>query len=172
MNDNEIDIAQSAETSNAQAAEQQGKDLLQKELELWKDKALRAVADLNNMRRRTEKERQQWKTIAQGEVILPLLSVIDDVERAMKQKQPDNFPEELRAWFTGFGMIHKAFEAYLKKIGIEKIVATREFDPALHESIGLIHSDLPAGSIAQVVQEGYLLNGSVIRPTKVLVADQ
>jgi molecular chaperone GrpE len=168
MNDHET--SPSTESLDIDSAtEQKLKESLQ-EAAQWKDKAMRAAADVENMRRRSEKERHQWTLIAQKEIIMPLLAVVDDVERAMKQQKPDNLPEELKSWFAGFEMVHKAFEAFLKKIGIEKVNVNQEFDPAMHESIGSIHSDLPAGSIAQVVQEGYLLNGTVIRPAKVLVA--
>jgi len=170
MADHETSSYQKDSPEIEQTTVESSDNTLAQELEQWKDKALRVTADFANMRQRYERERQQWTLIAQKEIILPLLAVADDVDRAMKQKQPENLPEEIKSWYAGFGMVHKAFEAFLKKIGVEKIAVTEQFDPALHESIGSIHSDMPVGSIAQVVQDGYLLNGVVIRPARVLVA--
>jgi len=146
-------------------------DTCKKELQEWKDKFVHVSADLQNYRRRVEKEKVQWIQIAQGRLIKDLLPVLDDFERASAASEKQEFPKEIQDIFIGFAMIGKSLQKILQSQDVQEIVVGETFDPTLHEAIVQLEStDHESGEIIEVVQKGYTLKDQVIRPSKVTVA--
>jgi molecular chaperone GrpE len=130
----------------------------------WKDRALRTAADYENFKKRSEKERVMWITGAQSSVLLDLISIVDDFDRAFKATESD----QSRA---GFELIYKSLQKILEKYGVVEIKELSHFDPVKHEAIMQVESaDHKPGDIVQVLQKGYMFKGEVLRPAKVSVA--
>lgn len=141
----------------------------QMHLEEVKNSYVRLVADFENYKKRQEKERSQWTRLAQIEVTAPLLSIIDDFERALEQTNKNETPQTI---ITGFELIHKELLKYLDKVGIKEITVKPqdEFNPELHESVMSVHSDQKPDTIVQVLQKGYMFKDFILRPAKVSIA--
>ncbi len=130
------------------------------------NKLARLQADFQNFKRRTEKDREQSIVYGMEAIIIDLLPVIDNFERAIKiqEDKEDNF-------YKGISMIEKQFIEVLEKNSVQEIEALgKEFDPNLHHAVSAMESDENAGTVIEVLQKGYILNNKVIRPTMVVVA--
>jgi molecular chaperone GrpE len=143
----------------------------------WKDRALRTAADYDNFKKRAEKERVMWITGAQSSVLLDLISIVDDFDRAFasgvpfilsSSKDGGQAADQSRA---GFELIYKSLQKILEKYGVVEIKELSHFDPVKHEAIMQVESaDHKPGDIVQVLQKGYMFKGEVLRPAKVSVA--
>jgi molecular chaperone GrpE len=147
----------------------------------WKDRALRTAADYENFKKRSEKERLLWISSAQSAVLLDLISIVDDFDRAFSSlpslhlsgssdsaSSGGQARDQSRA---GFELIYKSLQKILEKYGIQEIKDLSHFDPTKHEAIMQVESaDHKPGDIVQVLQKGYLFKGEVLRPAKVSVA--
>ena len=163
----------------------------QSQINEWKDRALRTAADYENFKKRSEKERLLWISSAQSAVLLDLISIADDFDRAFASlrqgfgsqgpipahPQPSQSyggqAEEPRSGVSkdGFELIYKSLQKILEKYGIQEIKDLSHFDPTKHEAIMQVESaDHKPGDIVQVLQKGYLFKGEVLRPAKVSVA--
>jgi molecular chaperone GrpE len=142
-----------------------------KELDYWKDQFLRAKADFENFKRRIEKEKEQWYQTAQAVLLLDLLPVIDNFDRALEEKQKEEYSPELKAWLEGFELIRKSLHKLLSKYDIKEIKIKAEFDPHLHEAVAqVISPEHKTGQIVEVIEKGYTLKDTVLRPAKVTIA--
>lgn len=147
-------------------------ELLGRQLEEEKQKAesflanwQRAQADFANYKRRTEQEKSDLTRFSNAMLILNLLPVIDDLERALS-----TVPTALAGltWFDGLRLIHRKLSSILESQGLEPIEAEgKDFDPNLHEAI--MHADGEEGKVLQELQKGYKLHDRVIRPAMVKV---
>ncbi len=128
---------------------------------------LRALADLENYRKRAVRERDEVGARARAEAIAPFLEILDDLERALGEAGTDGGPLG-----TGVGLIRDKLEALLRRVGVTPIeTAGARFDPALHESFGGIASaEAEPHTIVQELRRGYLIDGRVLRPARVLIA--
>lgn len=139
-----------------------------KEEEELNTKYLRLAADFQNFRRRVEKERKDIYAYANEKIVVDLLDVIDNFERALEHSKgnEDSFAE-------GMGMIFKQFKGVLEKNGVVEIKALGEdFDPNYHHAVLTENSvEYSSGKVTQVLQKGYMLNEKVIRPSMVKVAE-
>lgn len=127
----------------------------------------RALADLQNYKRRVEEERTQFVKFANAALILEILSIIDNFNRAF-----DHIPQDLEKneWVQGVINIEKQLSETLKKQGIKEIEAIDQpFDPNLHEAI--LHGSGKKDLIVEELEKGYLLNDKVLRPSKVKVGN-
>jgi molecular chaperone GrpE len=141
---------------------------LRAEVAELKDKHLRMVAEFDNFRRRTAKERLELVQTAGKDTIQSLLVVLDDMDRAAKQLEntKDNLLKE------GVSLVFNKLRATLQQKGLKAMEAkNEEFNPDLHEAI----TEIPApteemkGKIIDVVEAGYYLNDKLIRHAKVVV---
>jgi len=129
----------------------------------------RAAADYQNLKKQQEKDRQNWILMANQDLLLKLLPLIDDLHKAI-----ENTTEEIvkTSWFEGMLMIVRKMEKTLQDVGVEEIEAIgKPFDPRLHEAV--MHEEVDgvtSDSITGVLQKGYMLNGRIIRPAMVKVA--
>jgi len=141
------------------------------QVQLWKDRFARVSADLENFKRRVEKERTHWMQVAQADLMLDLLSIVDDFERALQQGDTQDLAPEMKTWLNGFTMIGQSLFKMLQKYGLQEITEQKNFDPNLHEAMAQIESPVhESGQIVEVLQKGYRLNDQILRPAKVTVA--
>ncbi|MBQ3281190.1 MAG: nucleotide exchange factor GrpE [Eubacterium sp.] len=133
--------------------------------EAWSEKYTRLMADFQNYRKRTEKEKADVYSFANEKIMTDLLQVIDNFERALGSECQD------QPYADGMQMIFKQLTDILKGAGLEEIEATgHDFDPNFHHAV-LTDSnpDFDSGKVTEVLQKGYKLNGKVIRPAMVKV---
>lgn len=135
------------------------------------DKWLRASAELENYKKRVEKEKSEFFKYAQESLIKALLPIIDDLERAIEHAKDK---ENLKALVEGIGIVLKNFHDCLGKFGVTPIKAIGEkFDPNLHEAV-MVNEDpeKSENTVVSELQRGYMLHGRVIRPAMVVVSKQ
>ncbi len=130
---------------------------------------LRLAADFQNYKRRVEKEKSDIYAYANENIVTELLDVIDNFERAIAHGEDCKDPKMLE----GMAMIFKQFKGVLEKSNLKEIEALgEEFDPNYHHAVMTENSvEYESGKVSAVLQKGYLLNGKVIRPSMVKVAE-
>ncbi len=139
------------------------------ERDSYLDQLQRTLAEFANFRRRTEQERAAARQLASRDLLLQMLPVLDDFERAMA-----SVPEEQRetGWVAGTAMIGKKLGGILERAGAKPIEALGQpFDPALHEAVA---TD-PGSSgevVVEVYQTGYKLGDGLLRPAMVKTGDR
>lgn len=133
----------------------------------FKDQWLRTVADFKNYKRRSEAEREELRKNAHAGLILKLLPVLDDIERAA-----ENVPEDIAAstWWEGMTLVSQKLRMLLESEGVHPIVAEGEqFDPNRHHAISYEEAEGRDNEVVSVLQKGYLLHDQVLRPAMVRV---
>ena len=142
-------------------------DKLKAELEKSKEQLLRTAAEFDNYKKRTDRERAGIAEYAKCEVIKKLLPILDNIDRAAAA---DNNSED---YLKGIELIVKQFCELAGVLGIEEIgKAGDSFDPNLHEAVMHVEDEtLGENVIAEVLQKGYKLGGTVIRAAMVKVAN-
>ncbi len=160
------EVEQQDETATEELTEL---EKLQVELDEAKDKYVRLVAEFDNFRKRSAKERIDLTMTAGKDIILAMLEVLDDCDRAEKQMDQDEDVESIK---EGTKLVFHKLRNTLEQKGVKQMESMgKEFDPELHEAI----TEIPApdeeqqGKIMDVVQEGYYLNNKLIRHAKVVV---
>jgi molecular chaperone GrpE len=151
------------------AAEEENEKLRQ-ELGETKDKYIRLMAEFDNYRRRTAKERLDLITTAGKDVLEGFLPVVDDCERALEMLRKSEAGE---AAIEGTEIIYNKLVAYLKSKGLNKMenVIGSEFNTDFHEAVAQFPAQDPAmkNKVIDVVQQGYMLGEKVVRFAKVVV---
>lgn len=138
-----------------------------------RDKRIRGLAELENFKRRKEQEVSQLRKFASESVILDMLPILDNVERACDHI-PDTAHDSVKELVEGMGLIKKQFHAALEKIGVKSIDALNSaFDPHFHQGVMQeARGDVAANTVVKVVQTGYTLHEKVIRPAMVVVSTE
>ena len=142
------------------------------QLQVEKEKYLRLYSEFENFRRRTTKERLDWMQTASKDVILNVLPVIDDMERALKSMETAS--DISKYAIEGMELIYKKLYSIMEKTGLKPMNAQGQpFDPELHEAITQFPAPSPdmVGKVVDEVEKGYLLNDKVIRFAKVVVGN-
>lgn len=146
------------ELEEATAEEKKYLDLLQ-----------RTQADFINYKHRVEREREEQVKFAKADLVLKLLPVLDDLNRAQEA-----MPAEVAHadWARGIGLIERKLTAILEEEGVSKVEAEeKDFDPQEHEALSYEESnEYEEGRVKAVFSNGYRLNGRVIRPAQVAVS--
>ncbi len=134
------------------------------------DSVLRAKAEVENMRRRTEQEVDKARKYALNKFSEELLPVIDNLERAIQAADTEN--EVVKPLLEGVELTHKTFVDVIAKFGLKEINPEGEaFNPEYHQAMSIQESpDHDSNTVMFVMQKGYELNGRVIRPAMVMVA--
>jgi molecular chaperone GrpE len=128
--------------------------------------AQRAQADYENLKKRNERERSELGQSITVGLLGQLLPLVDDLELAL-QADPDKDPT---AWMEGLRLIQGKVVSVLEGLGLQPVAAVGQpFDPHFHEGVGEVPGE--AGVVVTQVQKGYLLNGHVLRPSRVLVGN-
>ena len=128
----------------------------------------RAMADLQNFKRRTEEDKKNLVSFANVNLILEILPILDNFERAIKHQPKAAF--DSKDWLEGIMQIYNQLQQFLEKQGLEQISAKGEkYNPNLHEA--MLHVEGKDGIILDELEKGYILKGKIIRPTKVSVGN-
>ncbi len=146
-------------------------ELFKKELEVANDRYLRLYAEFDNFRRRTAKEREEARKSEGKDVIVALLPVLDDFDRAMRSMENTT---DVAAVKEGVTLIQNKFKNTLSQKGLKEMQSINEaFDPEIHEAI----TNIPAptddlkGKVVDEMEKGYYLNDKVVRFAKVIVGN-
>ena len=143
-------------------------DALQRERDELYDRLLRATAEFDNYRKRTERERREHAEWAAADLLGDVLAVLDDVERALAVPSPP----EAKAYRGGVELIHRELLELLKRRGVSAIAtAGHDFDPAVHQAVA--YDEAPGareGEILDELRRGYRLGERLLRPAMVRVA--
>ena len=168
--DDENEPAEAEETSEEAEAEVSGAEA---ELAEMKDRYMRLLAEYDNFRRRTQKEKENIYADAIAEVVKEWLPLVDDIERAVASSE-DMDEQSVEKVAEGIRLIDKQVGNVLAKLNVEEIEGKEgdSFDPNLHEAVMHVEDDtLGEQAIAQVFQKGYSCKGRVIRHSVVKVAN-
>jgi len=142
---------------------------LEAELEAAKDAALRAQADAMNVQRRADQEIEKARKFALERFCGDLLSVVDNLERALESSGDEQGSAALA---EGVELTRKGFMDVLAKYGVETVDPQGEpFDPETAQAMSMVEQpDVEPNSVVAVMQKGYLLNGRLLRPAMVMVS--
>ena len=174
MDENELSAEETPRGEEGEAVEGEEEDVASLKKALAEEQARaegylaswqRAQADFVNYKRRTEQERNEMVMLASATLMLNLLPVLDDLERAL-----DNVSEKLSglAWVDGIVLIYRKLKATLEGNGLSEIKALGEtFDPNFHEAA--LYVDGEEGKVIEELQKGYMLHDRVLRPAMVKV---
>jgi len=141
---------------------------LESEGEALRDKWLRTVAEFENYRRRAEQEKTRLAAYVTEQLVLEMCDVLDNFDRAIDTGVEQH---QFESFLTGVRLIHRQLADMLTKKGVERIKARGElFDPMVHDAVSHIPSPAKCDEVIEVLQNGYVMNGRVIRPAKVVVS--
>jgi molecular chaperone GrpE len=173
-NDNE-DLPEDRPEANG--ADGMGQELegLRAEVEAQKDRALRAMAEVENVRKRLERERDDARTYSVTRFARDMLTVADNLTRALAAFSPDaraKSDDAVKAVLDGVDATARELAAALARHGVKPIQAAgQKFDPNLHQAIAEVPTrDAQPGTVVNVVQPGYLIGDRLLRPAMVTVA--
>jgi molecular chaperone GrpE len=160
----------SAEPDPAAAAPDPAVEKLQAERDRYYDLLLRKTAEFDNYRKRVERERREQADTATANILLELLSVVDDFERALKA---ETVVDQSDGYRRGVEIIHRQLLDLLRRRGVKPIDAIgADFDPHLHQAVS--HEESPEHRRGEIVEEyrrGYMLGDRLLRPAMVKVAN-
>ena len=161
------EAAEEAADSGKESGEEKEEEVKEEGKEESDDlRYLRLMADFQNYKKRVEKEKRDLYSYANENIMNDLLTVMDNFERALEHDADENFKE-------GIEMIFKQLSDVLEKDGLAEIPALgEEFDPNVHSAVMTEETEeYESGKVSGVMQKGYTLNGKVIRPSMVKVAN-
>jgi molecular chaperone GrpE len=166
--DAEQRAAQAAEaTGIAPVAESAQIEELRRENHELRDRLLRSRADIDNFRKRTEREKQDFYRYALADIMREILPVLDNFERALAASA-----QSAQDILVGVDLIYKQLSDVLSKAGLRAVdEAGVPFDPSVHEAVARDdESTLPAHAVTTILQKGYMLNERLVRPAMVRVS--
>ena len=163
----EVQEEEVVETVEETTPEKSELDLANERADEFENKYLRAAAEMQNIQRRANEERQQLQKYRSQDLGKAILPSLDNLERALAV---EGLTDDVR---KGLEMVQESLIAALKDEGIEEVPIDGEFDHNFHMAIQTVPADddHPAGSIAQVFQKGYKLHERLLRPAMVVVAE-
>lgn len=159
--------ADQAPDDQAEASQPSAEEQVKAALREQEDKYLRLLAEYDNYRKRSQKEKENAWTTAKADAVKEFLPVFDNLERALKQETADE------AYAKGVEMIMTQFRATLEKLGVTEIPALGEtFDPNLHNAVMHIDDEtLGENTVAEVFQTGFQVGDRILRHAMVKVAN-
>ena len=167
--DNSDNSEESGKSSEDSSEEKSPLEQAQEQIEELKDKYLRSVAEFDNYRKRTLKEKAELILNGSEKAVGAVLPILDDMERAIANGEKTDDPKVLR---EGMSLIYTKFQKVLESLGVKEIeTADADFDTDVHEAIAMVPGmgDDKKGKVLDCVQKGYKLNDKVIRHAKVAV---
>jgi molecular chaperone GrpE len=172
-----LDLEDSGETLEAALAEEErsaiaaAEDKLKSvmtDLDELKDRHRRKLAEFENMRKRTEREKSEYLRTALGKFVGDFLTISDDFDRALAHATPE---EAASDFGQGVSLIQRKLAELWRKYGLVEVDTSGTFDPNVHEAVATEPSDeVPKDTILDVMRKGYLLNDKLIRPALVKVS--
>lgn len=166
----EIDETMEEGSNNsADLNEQVSAEALLQECNEWKDKFYRAVADLENLKKRSMARESEMILLANERVVSKLLPVLDDMQHAIDAAKST---KDIDGLLTGVSMIHDKAKRLFETEGVREIAVTpgQPFDVNVHEALMVQASEHPDGHVVMEVQRGYMLHDRVIRHAKVITS--
>lgn len=160
---------QAEETEEAEAEEKDPLEIANEEIEQLKDKYLRTVAEFENYKKRTLKEKTELILNGAEKTVDAFLPVVDDFERALETAEK---ADDVTALKEGMELIYKKFMKTLEGLGVKKIeTEDADFNVDYHEAVAMVPGadDDKKGKVIDCIQTGYMLNDKVIRHAKVAV---
>ncbi len=149
-------------------------EILTRERDEYKDKWLRAVAEQDNVRKRSRRDVADVRRFTEADIVRDLLDVLDNFERAAASvTDKDDETANVKSIRSGMDLIHNRFREILVARGLEPVPAEKgqDFDPNIHEAVMRMESeDVASGAVIEVAQTGYKLGDLVLRPARVVVA--
>ena len=124
----------------------------------------RLNAEFQNYRKRTEEEKSKFIKLSNEELIKKLIPILDNFELALKHQKEQTETTE------GMKLIYTQLLETLEQEGLQRIPATGKFDPKMHEAVIVEETEEETGKILQELQRGYILNGKILRTTKVKIS--
>jgi molecular chaperone GrpE len=144
-------------------------ELLQQEVTKWQDAAMRAAAETDNIRKRTDKEKMDARRYGVAPLAMDLLEVLDNFARSLQNKPTDMMA--LDGFLTGLMMTEQQLHTAFTKHGLQRLDPLGvPFDPNLHQAIAELPSAEQSGTVLQVMQVGWMLHDRLLRPAMVIVA--
>ncbi|MCK4499105.1 nucleotide exchange factor GrpE [Candidatus Babeliales bacterium] len=145
-------------------------DLCADELQNCQASLLRVTADLQNLKRRTEKERAEWGMMGQMAILNVFLPLIDDVDLALSVADVSVTEDSDKEWLEGFKLIQKKLNKIFDDLGVKEIDCGAKFDPKLHEALVSVESEEhEEGDVVEILRKGYTFKDKVIRHARVSV---
>ena len=169
--ENETNMNEDTEV-NATVAENE-LELLQKELEEYKDKYARVHADFDNIKKRLEREKYTAVEYANEKFAKDMVPVVDSLQMALKSADADTAPEELiEKLKEGIELTLKQFMSALEKHGVTMVSHEEPFDPNIHNAVSSVdHPEVESGQIVETFQTGYKYKERPLREAMVVVAN-
>ena len=164
------EVKEEAEKSEEkEPSKKEKKDPLKEKLDELNDRLIRQVAEFDNFRKRTDREKAQMFEQGQGSVLEKLLPIVDNFERGLAAVPED---EKDGAFADGMNKIYKQLTKQLEDLGVTPIEAVgKEFDPNLHNAVMQVESEeYESGIVAQELQKGYMFHDTVLRHSMVGVS--
>jgi molecular chaperone GrpE len=175
-NEKDAEVSEGPEAEAPVMVLQEELENLQKELEETRSKVneyldgwQRARAEFANYKKRVDRDQAQTYQVATGNVVRRFLEVLDDLERALKNR-PEN--GEGAVWAEGIELIYRKLQNMLENEGVKPMEIENDFfDPNLHEAVvSEENSEYESGQIIDVIRQGYVMGDRVLRPAMVRVA--
>lgn len=173
----EVQVEALGETDTADEQEpESAEEQWQRELEASRAEALnnhelylRAMADMENLRKRSQREKEDIAKFSNETILREILPVFDNLERAVEHAVEDQSTNGL---LEGVQMTLDQFGTVLEKFNVVAVEAIGQtFDPAVHQAMGQVETeDYPPNTVAQEMQRGYLLNERLLRPSLVMIS--
>jgi len=140
----------------------------QKRIRELEDLLLRRAADYENLQRRVDREKSNYRRQAREEIVKEILPVVDNMDRALESSGDDASGE----WRKGLELLRQQLLDILEKFGVSRIDSVGyPFDPTIHEAVALSEaSDYPPNTVTMEYERGYLLDGRTLKPAKVVVS--
>lgn len=163
--------SQSEATSPAESSLESQLQSVTAELDHARNQLLRTFAELENFRKRTNREREEERRYAALPLVRDLLPVIDNLQRAVEAGQSEGGTDAL---LQGVQMVLKQVEDLLARYDVRPIPALGlPFDPNVHEALQQVPTDqAPPGTVIRELQRGYQLHDRIVRPTQVIVSSE
>lgn len=132
---------------------------------------IKLSADLENYKRRVTRERAEWMDVSQVNLLIELLPIFDELDRALVMADNAQTDTTNNAWLDGFKLIQKNWEKKLEEVHVKVIDTSGMFNPEMHEALMQVEDpEKQSGQIAQVFHKGYTFKDKVIVHAKVSVA--
>jgi molecular chaperone GrpE len=141
---------------------------VRRDLEDLKDRHLRKIAEFENLRKRSEREKTEYYRQALASFLEDFLVISDNFQRALDHAKPEELDNDFG---QGVELIHKQFTELWKRYGLREVDTSGAFDPNLHHAVATeVNDSVPPQTILQVLQKGYMLQDRLVRPALVKVA--
>lgn len=165
-NTSENNTGDTPENPAEEAPELDPWETLEAEAAKWKDASLRTAAEMDNLRKRTAREREEAIRYANQRLLEELLPILDNFEMGMQAASADTSS----MIYIGMDMVRKQLNDFLENQGVEEIPTDGSFDPNLHDAVAQEPADAEEGTILRTTRRGFKIRERLLRPASVIVA--